>query len=121
MPVVEARGIADLDSLVVPSLKAAFYVNASSGNGSLVRFQHLTHIYLGHGDSDKPPSYNPTHASGDFAYSAGEGDAWPKGTRPGTSASSLSTTTTGSPETGTPPVTRGGHPGEYEADVSRCK
>ena len=62
VPVVEARGIADLDALVVPSLKAAFYVNASSGNGALVRFQHLTHIYLGHGDSDKPPSYNPTHA-----------------------------------------------------------
>ena len=67
-------------------------------------------------------SYNPTHAAGDFAYTAGEGDVWPKGPRPGTSASSLSTTTTGSPETGTPPVTRGGHPGEYaEADVSRCK
>ena len=33
VPVVEARGIADLDALVVPSLKAAFYVNASSGNG----------------------------------------------------------------------------------------
>ena len=67
-------------------------------------------------------SYNPTHAAGDFAYTAGEGEVWPKGTRPGTSASSLSTTTTGSPETGTPPVTRGGHPGDYtEADVSRCK
>jgi hypothetical protein len=69
-----------------------------------------------------PDYYNPTHASGEFAYSAGEGDVWPKGARPGTSASSLSTTTTGSPETGTPPVTRGGHHGEYpEADVSRCK
>jgi hypothetical protein len=67
-------------------------------------------------------SYNPTHAAGDFAYTAGEGDVWPKAARPGTSASSLSTTTTGSPETGTPPVTRGGHPGDYtEADVSRCK
>ena len=67
-------------------------------------------------------SYNPTHAAGDFAYTAGDGDVWPKATRPGTSASSLSTTTTGSPETGTPPVTRGGHPGEYaDADVSRCK
>ena len=71
MPVVEARGIADLDSLVVPSLKAAFYVNASSGNGALVRFQHLTHIYLGHGDSDKPPSYNPTHAMYDQIFAAG--------------------------------------------------
>ena len=71
VPVVEARGIADLDALVVPSLKAAFYVNASSGNGALVRFQHLTHIYLGHGDSDKPPSYNPTHAMYDQVFAAG--------------------------------------------------
>jgi CDP-glycerol glycerophosphotransferase (TagB/SpsB family) len=57
---------------VVPSLKAAFYVNASSGNGALVRFQHLTHIYLGHGDSDKPPSYNPTHAMYDQIFAAGQ-------------------------------------------------
>jgi CDP-glycerol glycerophosphotransferase (TagB/SpsB family) len=71
VPVVEARGIADVDALVVPSLKAAFYVNASSGNGTLVRFQHLTHIYLGHGDSDKPPSYNPTHAMYDQIFAAG--------------------------------------------------
>jgi CDP-glycerol glycerophosphotransferase (TagB/SpsB family) len=71
VPVVEARGIADLEDLVVPSLKAAFYVNASSGNGALVRFQHLTHIYLGPGDSDKPPSYNPTHAMYDQIFAAG--------------------------------------------------
>jgi len=71
VPVVEARGIADVDGLVAPSLKAAFYVNASSGNGALVRFQHLTHIYLGHGDSDKPPSYNPTHAMYDQIFAAG--------------------------------------------------
>lgn len=71
VPVVEARRMADLDALVVPSLKAAFYVNASSGNGALVRFQHLTHVYLGHGDSDKPPSYNPTHAMYDVVFAAG--------------------------------------------------
>ena len=71
VPVIEARSIADLDSLVVPSLKAAFYVNASSGNGTLVRFQHLTHVFLGHGDSDKPTSYNPTHAMYDQIFAAG--------------------------------------------------
>ena len=71
VPVIEARGIGDLDSLVVDSLRAAFYVNASSGNGALVRFQHLTHVYLGHGDSDKPPSYNPTHAMYDQVFAAG--------------------------------------------------
>lgn len=71
VPVVEARKISDLDALVPPSLKAAFYVNASSGNGVFVRYQHLTHIYLGHGDSDKPPSYNPTHAMYDRIFAAG--------------------------------------------------
>ncbi len=71
VPVIEARGIGDLDSLIVGSLRAAFYVNASSGNGALVRFQHLTHVYLGHGDSDKPPSYNPTHAMYDQVFAAG--------------------------------------------------
>ncbi|HEX8507967.1 MAG TPA: CDP-glycerol glycerophosphotransferase family protein, partial [Propionibacteriaceae bacterium] len=71
VPVVEARKISDLDALVPPSLKAAFYVNASSGNGVFVRYQHLTHIYLGHGDSDKPPSYNPTHAMYDRVFAAG--------------------------------------------------
>jgi hypothetical protein len=71
VPVVEARKLSDLDKLVPESLKAAFYVNASSGNGAFVRYQHLTHVYLGHGDSDKPPSYNPTHAMYDRIFAAG--------------------------------------------------
>lgn len=71
VPVIEARRIADVDASIVPSLRAAFYVNASSGNGTLVRYQHLTHVYLGHGDSDKPPSYNPTHAMYDRIFAAG--------------------------------------------------
>ncbi len=70
-PVVEARGPADLDVLVTPSLRAAFYPNASSGNGVLVRYQQLTHVFLGHGDSDKPTSYNPTHAMYDRIFCAG--------------------------------------------------
>ena len=71
VPVIESRRIADLDAMVVPSLRAAFYVNASSGNGAFVRYHHLTHVYLGHGDSDKPPSYNPTHAMYDQVFAAG--------------------------------------------------
>lgn len=71
VPVIESRRIADLDAMVVPSLRAAFYVNASSGNGAFVRYHHLTHVYLGHGDSDKPPSYNPTHAMYDQVFCAG--------------------------------------------------
>ena len=71
VPVVEARRISDLEALLQPSVKAAFYVNASSGNGYLVRFQHLIHVFLGHGDSDKPTSYNPTHAMFDVIFAAG--------------------------------------------------
>ena len=59
VPVIQRRRLSDLDTVVTPATRAAFYVNASSGNGALVRYHQLTHIYLGHGDSDKPPSYNP--------------------------------------------------------------
>ena len=71
VPVIEARGLDDLDNLVPPSLKVAFYPNASSGNGAFVRYSHLTHVFLGHGDSDKPTSYNPTHAMYDHIFLAG--------------------------------------------------
>ena len=70
-PVITRRSLSDLDRLIVPSLRAVFYVNASSGNGAMVRYQQLTHVYLGHGDSDKPPSYNPTHAMYDKVFCAG--------------------------------------------------
>ena len=71
VPVIEARGPDDLDSLVPASLKVAFYPNAASGNGAFVRYSHLTHVFLGHGDSDKPTSYNPTHAMYDRIFLAG--------------------------------------------------
>ncbi|MGP5194599.1 CDP-glycerol glycerophosphotransferase family protein [Arthrobacter rhombi] len=70
-PIVLRRALGDLDDLVVPSLSTFFYVNASSGNGAMVRYSQFTHVYLGHGDSDKAPSYNPTHAMYDQIYAAG--------------------------------------------------
>lgn len=72
-PVVLRATNRDLDELLTPSLGAVFYVNASSGNNSMVRYSQLTHVYLGHGDSDKPPSYNPTHAMYDRIFAAGQG------------------------------------------------
>ena len=71
VPVVEARAVRTVDSLALPSVRAAFYVNASSGNGAFVRNTGIQHVYLGHGDSDKPPSYNPTHAMYDQIFAAG--------------------------------------------------
>ncbi|MGP5396829.1 CDP-glycerol glycerophosphotransferase family protein [Arthrobacter rhombi] len=70
-PVILRKRLSDLDDLVVPSLSTIFYVNASSGNGAMVRYSQFTHVYLGHGDSDKAPSYNPTHAMYDRIYAAG--------------------------------------------------
>lgn len=71
VPVVVCPKVSDLEAMLVPSLRAAFYVNASSGNGVFIRNSQLTHVYLGHGDSDKPPSYNPTHAMYDEIFAAG--------------------------------------------------
>lgn len=71
-PVVTCRTSADLEQVLVPTLGAVFYVNASSGNGEMIRHQEYTHVYLGHGDSDKPPSYNPTHAMYDRIFAAGQ-------------------------------------------------
>ena len=33
--------------------------------------RRLRHVYIGHGDSDKPPSFNPTHALYDEIFTAG--------------------------------------------------
>lgn len=70
-PIVVRHGTRDLDDVIAPSLTTAFYVNASSGNSIFVRYHHLTHVFLGHGDSDKPSSYNPTHAMYDHVFAAG--------------------------------------------------
>lgn len=70
-PVVLRHSAAALETVITPSLGAVFYVNASSGNNQMVRHHRLTHVYLGHGDSDKPPSYNPTHRMYDEVFAAG--------------------------------------------------
>jgi hypothetical protein len=70
-PVVEARSAADLQAVVPGSARAVFYANASARNGDLVADRRLRHVYVGHGDSDKPPSFNPTHALYDEIFTAG--------------------------------------------------
>ncbi len=51
-----------LDSMVVPSMKAAFYVQGSAANATFQRYP-MTHVWLNHGDSDKQANYHPRHAS----------------------------------------------------------
>ncbi|GAA2516199.1 CDP-glycerol glycerophosphotransferase family protein [Rarobacter incanus] len=72
-PVLQLRTQRSLEWVLTPSMGAAFYVNASSGNNAFVRHPGVAHVYIGHGDSDKPPSYNPTHAMYDRVFAAGEG------------------------------------------------
>jgi hypothetical protein len=63
--------LGELDELVVPSLKAAFYVQGSRANLSFQRFRQLTHVWLNHGDSDKRANFSPRHATYDLVLVSG--------------------------------------------------
>ncbi|CAM3557578.1 CDP-glycerol glycerophosphotransferase family protein [Stackebrandtia soli] len=71
-PIVVAPSVADLERTLVDSIRAVFYVNNSMQNTQCVRFAHLTHVQLMHGDSDKPASYNPISAMYDRIFVAGQ-------------------------------------------------
>lgn len=71
-PVIMARSLMDLERLVVPTLRAAFYVNNGAKNSHLVRYIDLTHVQLLHGDSDKAASFNPVTAMFDKVFVAGQ-------------------------------------------------
>src|SRR5699024_7847169 len=58
-PVVVRTNIWQLDDVITPNMTAAFYVNNSAPNVHLVRYPHMTHVQLLHGDSDKASSFNP--------------------------------------------------------------
>ncbi|MDR1295127.1 MAG: CDP-glycerol glycerophosphotransferase family protein, partial [Bifidobacteriaceae bacterium] len=72
LPIILRQSASSLDALMVPSLKAACYVNSATLNGHLVRFTQLTHIQLNHGDSDKGPSYSPVFRMFDRDFVAGQ-------------------------------------------------
>lgn len=71
-PVIVAPSIANVEHMLVPSMQAAYYVNNGMKNTHCVRFAHLTHVQLLHGDSDKAASYNPITAMFDRVYVAGQ-------------------------------------------------
>jgi hypothetical protein len=72
VPVLYCPLIEHVDEVVTPGLKAVFYVNNGMKNMHLVRFNHLTHIQLLHGDSDKASSFNPVTAMYDRVFVAGQ-------------------------------------------------
>ncbi|MGI5215766.1 CDP-glycerol glycerophosphotransferase family protein [Plantactinospora sp. CA-290183] len=71
-PVVVCPTPRSIDEAMVPSLRVAFYVNHGAKNSHCIRFGHLTHIQLHHGDSDKAPSANPVSAIFDKIFVAGQ-------------------------------------------------
>lgn len=71
-PVVVRTNIWQLDDVITPTMTAAFYVNNSAPNVHLVRYPHMTHVQLLHGDSDKASSFNPVTALFDKIFVAGQ-------------------------------------------------
>lgn len=67
-----SRGFKDLDQLLVPSLKAMFYVQNARANAAFMAYDRLTHVWLNHGDSDKPANFNPRHANYDKLVVCGQ-------------------------------------------------
>lgn len=71
-PIILRNRLEDLDSIVCPSLKTVFYANTAVRNSHMIRFPHLTHIQLNHGDSDKIASVSPTFRQYDRNFVAGQ-------------------------------------------------
>ena len=72
VPVVNRSSLRSLEEAVVPSMAAAFYVNNAVRNTHLIERRELTHVWLNHGDSEKPSSYNPVHAIYDLIFVGGQ-------------------------------------------------
>jgi hypothetical protein len=63
--------IRDLKILTVPTLKWFFYVHNAKSNSRFMAMPHVTHVWLGHGDSDKPASVFARHADYDLLVVSG--------------------------------------------------
>ncbi|WP_142118245.1 CDP-glycerol glycerophosphotransferase family protein [Rarobacter faecitabidus] len=71
-PVLLLPRAEDLEIALAPSLRAVFYVNTLPRNLDMVAWRGPRHVYLGHGDSDKPLSSHPGHAMFDEIWVAGQ-------------------------------------------------
>jgi hypothetical protein len=72
VPVLHRVGLNSVEDALSPSLKTVFYVNTAILNDHMLRYPHLTHIQLNHGDSDKLASYSPVFRSYDKDFVAGQ-------------------------------------------------
>lgn len=72
LPVVQADSVEAMEYLMVSSLRAILYVNNDARNADGVRFAGLRHVFLGHGDSDKPSSWSAMAGVYDQIFVAGQ-------------------------------------------------
>lgn len=72
LPVLQADTVEAMEYLMVPGLRAIFYVNNDARNADGVRFARLRHVFLGHGDSDKPSSWSAMAGIYDQIFVAGQ-------------------------------------------------
>jgi hypothetical protein len=72
VPIIYRPSLRSLEEILVPTMTTAFYVNNAARNTHLVERRELTHVWLNHGDSEKPACYNPVHAIYDLIFAAGQ-------------------------------------------------
>ncbi len=68
---LSSDAIRDLFHLIVPGLGAFFYVHNAMSNLRYMAMPQVKHIWLGHGDSDKPASFFKRHAQYDLLVASG--------------------------------------------------
>ena len=75
MSIAFARRGVDVEEVLnlLPDAKTVFYPSSTGNNIHLVRFNHLHHVFIGHGDSDKASSANKALRLYDEVWTAGQG------------------------------------------------
>lgn len=64
------RGL--LDAVMVPSLKLGVFLRNAKENRPYLAYRHMRHVFLNHGDSDKPANFNPMHREFDRVFVCGQ-------------------------------------------------
>jgi hypothetical protein len=67
-----SRGAAHLGRVLVPSLKTLYYVQNAGANVGFLKHRRITHVWLNHGDSDKPAAFHLRHADYDRLVVSGQ-------------------------------------------------
>ena len=67
-----SRGAAHLGRVLVPSLRTLYYVQNAAANAGFLKHRRITHVWLNHGDSDKPAAFHPCHADYDRLVVSGQ-------------------------------------------------